>query len=114
MPDIDLTAALEAAREAVRRTADAILAAATAALNPSRAASDISAKIARLAAPAVLRAYADAEHHLGDARSATCLPGGWLEPDAWCVCGASWGEEGCTERGRLLAVAVQVEGGPDG
>lgn len=85
----------------IRRTADAILSATTAVLNPSPDVSGCPDDVARLTTPAVLRAYADAEHHYGTG----------TEYDAYCVCGASWGEDGCTERERLLAVAAQVEAG---
>jgi hypothetical protein len=78
----------------IRHTADAILAAACP---------------LRLTAAAVLRAYADAEHHFGEGiRQPVDYGTGW-EHDAVCVCGASWGEDGCTERERLLAVAAEIE-----
>lgn len=98
----------------IQTTAAAVLAATSSALNPSPDISGCPDTIARLAIPAVLRAYAEAEHRFGDSQPATCLPGGWLEPDAWCVCGASWGEDGCTERERLLAVAAEIERAGDG
>lgn len=66
--------------------------------------------MARLAVPAVLRAYADAEHHFGEGIRQPVDYGTGTEYDAMCACGASWGEGGCTERERLLAVAAQIEG----
>lgn len=74
-------------------------------LNPSPDISGCPTTVAQLAAPAVLRALADAEHHPGDVQPAVCTPGGWIDPDVWCVCGASWDEDGCAERARLLEIA---------
>ncbi|MCW6003892.1 hypothetical protein K1W54_04750 [Micromonospora sp. CPCC 205371] len=94
----------------IRKTAEAILAATSNALNPSPDISGCPTTVASLTIPAVLRAYADAEHHLGEGiRQPVDYGTGW-EDDAVCVCGASWGEDGCTERERLLAVAADIEG----
>jgi hypothetical protein len=95
----------------VRRTADTILAATAPALNRSPDVSGCPDTVARLAVPAVLRAYADAEHHFGEGIVQRVDYGTGVEYDATCVCGASWGEDGCTERERLLAVAAECEGG---
>lgn len=91
-----------------------ILAAVEAALNPSPDITGCPGPVARLAASAVLRAYADAVHHVDPigAVPAACLPGGWIEPEVWCVCGAAWVEDdpaGCAERRELLQVAEQIE-----
>jgi hypothetical protein len=105
MPDIDLTAAAETERETTRRTADAILTATSDALNPSPDVSGCPDTVAQLAIPAVLRAYADAEHRWPEAlETDTCKP-------FRCACGAWWGDDGCTERVRLLAVADGIENG---
>jgi hypothetical protein len=114
MPDIDLTAAVEAEHEATRRTAALVHTTASVAVNPSPEVSGCPDTVARLAAPAVLRAYADAEHHLGEAIAQPVDYGTGVEHDAVCVCGASWGEDGCTERERLLAVAAEIERGDRG
>jgi hypothetical protein len=97
----------------IRATAAAVLATTSATLNPSPDISGCPDTIARLAIPAVLRAYADAEHFaIGYANQVNYGTG--VEYDAACVCGASWGEDGCTERERLLAVAAKIESGDDG
>jgi hypothetical protein len=88
-----------------------LVAAVEAVLNVSPDVSGCPSNIARAVVPVVLRAYADAEHHHGDSQPAICLPGGWIDPDAWCVCGASWGEGGCTERETLLQYADRIEMG---
>jgi 8-oxo-dGTP pyrophosphatase MutT (NUDIX family) len=98
-------------RDEVLRVANAVLAATSATLNPSPDVSGCPDTVARLAAPAVLRAYADAEHHLGEGVAQPVDYGTGIEHDAVCVCGASWGENGCTERERLLAVAAAIERG---
>lgn len=93
----------------IRKTADAILTATSAALNLSPDICGCPTAVARLAVPAVLRAHADAEHRFGEGiRQSVDYGTGW-EDDAVCVCGASWGEGGCTERERLLAVASEIE-----
>lgn len=114
MPDVDLIAAVEAEREATRRTAALVHATASVAVNPSPDVSGCPDTVGRLAAPAALRAYADAEHHLGEGIAQPVDYGTGIEHDAVCACGASWGEGGCTERERLLAVAAQVEGDGNG
>lgn len=96
--------------EDIRRTAEAILTATSTTLNPSPDISGCPTGVARLTIPTVLRAYADAEHHFGDGIAQRVDYGTGTEYDAWCTCGASWGEDGCTERARLLAVAAEIEG----
>jgi len=102
----------------IRATSAAILAATSTTLNPSPDVSGCPDTVARLAVPAVLRAYADAEHHFGEGVAQRVDYGTGVEFGGVCVCGASWGEDGCTERERLLAVAAEIEGGsrdcPDG
>jgi hypothetical protein len=94
----------------IRKTAEAVLLATSATLNPSPDVSGCPDTVAHLAAPAVLRAYADAEHHFGEGIAQLVDYGTGIEHDAVCVCGAAWGEDGCTERERLLAVAAEIEG----
>jgi hypothetical protein len=109
--NVDLTVAVEAEREATRRTAALVHTTASVALNPSPDVSGCPDTVARLAAPAALRAYADAEHHFGEGIAQPVDYGTGIEHDAVCVCGASWGEDGRIERERLLAVAAEIEGG---
>lgn len=97
----------------LRKTAAAILTATSSALNPSPDISGCPTGVARLTIPTVLRAYADAEHHFGEGIRQPVDYGTGTEYDAMCACGASWGEDGCTERERLLAVAAQIEGRGD-
>lgn len=94
MPAADQIAVGTADLAAIRATAGAILAA---------------TDMAEIVAPTVLRAYADAEHHFGEGFAQRVDYGTGVEYDAVCACGASWGEDGCTERERLLAVAAEIE-----
>jgi hypothetical protein len=73
----------------IRQTADALLAATGAALNPSPEVSGCPDTVARLAIPAVLRAYADAEHHFGEGVAQRVDYGTGIEFGGVCVCGAS-------------------------
>jgi hypothetical protein len=56
-----------------------------------------------------LRDYADANHAFGGGVGVVWTPAGPIDPDAWCTCGASWAEDGCTEREQLLARADEIE-----
>jgi hypothetical protein len=65
-----------------------------------------------------LRVYADREHALGagGGHGPISLPGGWVDGDSFCQCGASEGEDergnrGCTERLALLRHADEIESG---
>lgn len=74
-------------------------------------------RAAAVAAPVVLRWYADEHHHFGGGSGPRWAGSEPLEPDAWCACGASWCEDGCTERETLLAIAAEIErasGSPEG
>lgn len=56
----------------------------------------------RLLEAAALRSYAERHHYLADGHGPISTPSGWIEPDAYCACGCSWGEGGCPEREQLL------------
>lgn len=69
-----------------------------------------STRRARISAN-VLREYADKYHHFAGGHGPISTPSGWIDPDAWCVCGAAWSDDdgGCTERVSILAYADRVE-----